>query len=109
MSANNYPCLYQGAKEAITSFALFYSADWYTYGHPQFGKIESGGGNPLFNFWKPPPGQLDAEIEPKTQWLIWHNLILPKMEILITKQEHLSDGLWKITAVAQNTGWLSTI
>ncbi len=82
--------------------------DWYPYDHPQLGRVELGGWNTLYAFWNPPPRLLENEIKRFPRWLVWHNLISPKLEWVEVRATALGKDLWQIRAVVQNTGWLPT-
>ena len=82
--------------------------DWYPFEHPQLGQIELGGWNPLYSFWNPPANMLQQEIEVFPQWLVWHNLISPRLEIFDLSVEQLETELWQVNLVVHNTGWLPT-
>jgi murein tripeptide amidase MpaA len=82
--------------------------DWYPFEHPQLGQVELGGWNPLYSFWNPPANLLQQEIEVFPQWLVWHNLISPRLEILDIDVKQLEAELWQVNLVVHNTGWLPT-
>lgn len=82
--------------------------DWFPFEHPQLGPVEIGGWNILYSFWNPPAHKLEQETARLPGWLVWHNLISPKLELLDASVEALGKDAWRIRAVAQNTGWLPT-
>lgn len=82
--------------------------DWYPFEHPQLGPVELGGWDPLYSFWNPPPKLLQQEIATFPQWLVWHNLISPRLEIFDCYVKQLEANLWQVNLVVQNTGWLPT-
>ena len=82
--------------------------DWYRYEHPQLGPVELGGWDPLFSFWNPPPRLLEKEIARFPEWVIWHNLISPRLAIHDSRVTALGEGMFQVTVVVQNTGWLPT-
>lgn len=82
--------------------------DWYEFDHPQLGKIELGGWDPLFSFWNPPPALLENELKRFPEWLIWHNLISPRIEFLETAAMQISEDTYRISALVTNSGWLPT-
>ena len=82
--------------------------DWYTFDHPQLGKVELGGWDLLFSFWNPPTEKLETEVKPVAEWLLWHALIHPRLELARVEALPLGDDLWRLRAAAQNTGWLPT-
>jgi len=80
--------------------------DWYEFDHPQLGKVELGGWDTLFAFRNPPPKFLEQEISRFPDWLVWHLLISPKLELVEASAESIGDNCHRVTLVAQNTGWL---
>ncbi|NOZ28506.1 MAG: carboxypeptidase [Chloroflexi bacterium] len=82
--------------------------DWYEFDHPQLGKVELGGWNALYAFRNPPPKFLEKEISSFPDWLIWHLLISPRLELYEASAKPLGDGTYRIRLVVQNTGWLPT-
>jgi murein tripeptide amidase MpaA len=82
--------------------------DWYPWQHPQLGAIELGGWDPLYSFWNPPAHLLQQEVERLPRWLVWHNLISPRLEILQSGAEAVSADTFRVWCVAQNSGWLPT-
>ncbi len=82
--------------------------DWYAFDHPQLGKVELGGWDHL-NAWRNPPFKfLEREIAPFADWLIWHLLISPRLEIYEVKVTPLAEHTYHVRLVVQNTGWLPT-
>jgi len=82
--------------------------DWYPFEHPQLGPIELGGWDSLYSFWNPPVGLLRQETGPLARWLLWHNLISPRLELLRFDAKRIADDHWQVTAIVQNSGWLPT-
>ena len=82
--------------------------DWYEFDHPQLGKVELGGWDFHYAWRNPPPQFLEKEVAPFAEWLQWHLLISPQLELFETKVTPLSDGAYHIRAVVHNTGWLPT-
>jgi murein tripeptide amidase MpaA len=82
--------------------------DWYEYEHPQLGKVELGGWNMIYAWRNPPPQYLEKEIAPFADWMVWHLLISPRLEILDMQVTPLGDHNHHVRLVVQNTGWLPT-
>jgi murein tripeptide amidase MpaA len=80
--------------------------DWYEFDHPQLGKIELGGWNMQYAWRNPPPQFLEKEIAPFSDWLIWHLMISPRLEIYDVKNSALGGNSYHIQMVVHNTGWL---
>jgi murein tripeptide amidase MpaA len=82
--------------------------DWYPFEHPQLGPVELGGWDPILAFRNPPPAFIEKEVSLFPDWLLWHALISPKLEIHTLEATALGDGAWRVRLVAHNTGWLPT-
>ena len=82
--------------------------DWYPFEHPQLGQVELGGWNGFYAFSNPPPEFLEKEIAPFSDWLVWHLLISPRLELYGASVKPLGEGAYRVRLVVQNTGWLPT-
>jgi murein tripeptide amidase MpaA len=80
--------------------------DWYPFEHPQLGAIELGGWDHLYAFRNPPPAYLEQEIARFPDWLVWHLLISPRLELLECDAKPLGDGTYRVRVVVGNSGWL---
>ncbi len=80
--------------------------DWYAYQHPQLGPVELGGWDAIHAFRNPPVEYLEAEVKPHAEWLLWHALISPCLELFHVDAEPLGEGHFRIRLVVHNTGWL---
>jgi murein tripeptide amidase MpaA len=79
---------------------------WYPYEHPQLGRVELGGWDQFYAFRNPPPEFLEKEIAPFADWLIWHLLISPHLELYEASAKALGEGSYRVRLVVQNDGWL---
>jgi hypothetical protein len=82
--------------------------DWYPYEHPQLGPVELGGWNYMLAFRNPPPAFLEKEIAPFADWLVWHLLISPRLELFDVNVKALGEDTYHVRLVVHNTGWLPT-
>lgn len=82
--------------------------NWYTFEHPQLGTVELGGWNMQYAWRNPPPNYLEREIAPFAEWLTWHALISPRLELHSTQVTPLGNDHYLVRLVVQNTGWLPT-
>jgi hypothetical protein len=82
--------------------------DWHTYEHPQLGKVELGGWDSLHIWTNVPLEFLEKEISPFPDWIVWHALISPKLNLLEKSVIPLSADTFRVRLVLQNEGWLST-
>lgn len=80
--------------------------DWYPFEHPQLGAVELGGWNGFYAWRNPPPEFLEKEIAPFADWLVWHLLISPRLELHSLTSTPLGDGHYQIQMVVENSGWL---
>ena len=81
--------------------------DWYPCEHPQLGRVELGGWDPLFTFWNPPPRLLEQEVARFPKWLVWHALLSPELGLEVQTQA-LGKDTYRVRAVISNRGWLPT-
>jgi hypothetical protein len=82
--------------------------DWYEFNHPQLGRVELGGWNPLYTFLNPPPELLEKEIAPFAEWLVWHNLVSPCLELHEASVQPVGDDTFRVRVIVRNSGWLPT-
>jgi murein tripeptide amidase MpaA len=82
--------------------------DWYPFDHPELGAVELGGWDAFHGFRNPPPQFLEREVARFPDWIVWHALISPKLEMLQATARPLGPDLWRIDLVVHNTGWLPT-
>jgi murein tripeptide amidase MpaA len=82
--------------------------DWYPFEHPELGPVELGGWNWLYALKNPPPELLEKEIAPFADWLVWHLLISPRLELYQVEVNPLGQDTYHVRMVVQNTGWLPT-
>ena len=82
--------------------------NWYEFDHPQLGKVELGGWNEIFAFRNPPPEFLEKEISKFPDWLLWHLLISPRLELHEASAKALGDNTFRVRLVVDNSGWLPT-
>jgi hypothetical protein len=60
----------------------------------------------MYAFRNPPPAFLEREIAPFADWLIWHLLISPCLELYEASAKPLGKGAYRVRLVVHNTGWL---
>lgn len=80
--------------------------EWYEFDHPQLGKVELGGWNMMYAWRNPPPQYLEKEIAPFADWLIWHLLISPRLELHEASVTALGKNNYLVRLVVDNSGWL---
>ena len=82
--------------------------DWYSFDHPQLGKVELGGWNSLFTWTNPPGKFLAEEVERQVPFLLALGDMLPKLNIYRLDVEKLQLDTWKVNLVVENSGYLPT-
>ena len=97
--------LLQWNDRALANTGFF---PWTCFEHPQLGQVEIGGWNPKFGVQNPPHFLLPGECYKNAAWALRQAACLPEVEINNLCQEQLEDGLWQITALVQNNGYLPT-
>jgi hypothetical protein len=82
--------------------------DWYTFDHPELGRVELGGWD-LINYWfNIPFDRLEQEVAPHSDWAIFHALVSPLLEVRSLDVERLGETSFLVRIVLQNSGWLPT-
>lgn len=92
--------------------------DWHPFDHPQLGQVEIGGWTHMFTFRNPPPESIAATEESKgflrktihtnCLFTLKHAATTPLLAIQEAEVEVLGDGLYKLSAVVANEGFLPT-
>ncbi len=83
-------------------------ADWTPYEHPQLGAVEIGGWRSKFIRQNPPPHLLKGELELYVPWMLWLAEISPRIVLRDVEATSLGSGLFRITGVVENEGYLPT-
>jgi len=81
---------------------------WRKFQHPQLGEVEIGGWNPKFVRQNPPPKLLEQECYKMCRFLLKHAAALPQVAIEEARVEKQADGMYKISVLAANHGFLPT-
>jgi murein tripeptide amidase MpaA len=82
--------------------------EWYAYDHPQLGAVELGGWD-MINYWYNPPLELlEREVAPHSEWIVFHALASPLLDVRTFDARALVPGTYGVQLVLQNTGWLPT-
>jgi murein tripeptide amidase MpaA len=80
--------------------------DWQPFAHPQLGAIEIGGWQTMALFVNPPPQLREREIARFPKWLLWLNLVGPKLELRQIEVTAQGPDTWRVRLIVQNSGWL---
>ena len=81
---------------------------WTKFDHPQLGAVEIGSVDWKFTMQNCPPGYLEQEMDKNTRAQLRFAQVLPHLSIDEMLAEPQADGVYKITAVVSNQGYLPT-
>ena len=90
----------ENAPEAFVS--------WKPYHHPVFGDVEIGGFNYKFTHQNPPVHMLQEVCEKMSKFMLAFMKTAPRVHIESLEKEKVSKGVYKLTAVIGNLGYLPT-
>jgi len=83
--------------------------DWTPFDHPQLGKVEIGGWVPKTVRQNAPPGKmLEEECAKNCTFTMKHALTTPLLRVSEAKAERVGDGVYRVTAIVGNLGYLAT-
>jgi murein tripeptide amidase MpaA len=82
--------------------------DWYTFNHPQLGKVELGGWNFMYTWRNPPVALIGAEAARNTPFALALGDMLPRLKVHTLDVKALGGGDYHINLVVENTGFLPT-
>jgi hypothetical protein len=83
-------------------------SNWYSFDHPQLGKIELGGADGFRIWGNAPPSRLHNEVAPHAKFAVYQALASPRLEIKLADAESLGSDVWRVRVGIANTGWLGT-
>jgi murein tripeptide amidase MpaA len=82
--------------------------EWTPFDHPQLGAVEIGGWDYQFA-WQNPPGPFLEEVtSTNARFVLRAMRTAPRLAIQSPVIERVGDGLYKVTVIVQNTGFLPT-
>ncbi len=81
---------------------------WYTYQHPQLGKVELGGWNSLYTWRNPPPQFMEKEAALHTPFILSLGDMIPHLTPTAVQVTRLGENSWLVDMVVDNAGWLPT-
>jgi murein tripeptide amidase MpaA len=92
--------------------------NWTPFDHPQLGKVEIGGWTHMYTFRNPPPASiaktdkarefLPTTLHTNCLFTLKHAAVAPLVRISAARAERLADGLYKVSALVGNVGFLPT-
>ena len=81
---------------------------WTEFDHPQLGKIEIGSLDYKYTWQNCPVGFLEQEVEKNTNFCIRMAATCPHLNVDSLTAEKQAEGVYKITALVRNLGYLPT-
>jgi len=82
--------------------------DWYEFEHPQLGKVELGGWNPMYTWRNPPHHFMGEESERNVPFALALGRMLPHLEIHTLEVNKVGDRTYTINLVVDNNGFFPT-
>jgi murein tripeptide amidase MpaA len=82
--------------------------NWYSFDHPQLGKVELGGWDSLYTWTNPPEQLLAEEVKGQLPFILSLGDMLPHLSIFKLEVEKLRENTWRLNLVVENTGFLPT-
>lgn len=81
---------------------------WKPFDHPQLGRVELGGYDPIIGVWNPPYERLaEVCVNQSRAFLRWAALA-PRLRVTGLAAEALGNGIHRVTATIENVGFLPT-
>lgn len=81
---------------------------WTKFDHPQLGTVEIGSVDVKFTLQNCPPGYLEQEVEKNTRAQLRFAQALPHLVIEQMQAEQQAEGVYQVTALVANQGYLPT-
>lgn len=97
---------FNGIMNWVKQNAPQYFCSWKEYDHLVFGKVEIGGFNTKFTIQNPPENLLIHEVEHDTKFNLRFAQAMPHLHMESITGEKVTDGVYRITAVIGNRGYL---
>jgi murein tripeptide amidase MpaA len=82
--------------------------DWYSYQHPQLGKVELGGWNDMYTWRNPPHHFMGEEAERNVSFALSLGRMLPHLEIHTLEVTKISVDSYTLNLVVDNSGFFPT-
>ena len=82
--------------------------DWTPFTHEQLGEVEIGGWLHMYTWQNPAGPWMEEMTSSNARFLFRHMLVAPNLEFRSVTAEALGSGLFKVSALVQNNGFLPT-
>lgn len=79
---------------------------WRVFEHPQLGRVEVGGYDPLVGIWNPPYERMPEVCDQQSRFFLRLAALAPKVVIARTEIESLGADVFRVTAIIENHGYL---
>ncbi len=83
--------------------------NWRLFNHPQLGEVEIGGWYSKYVVQNAPPMFLSAECHKNSMFVVRAAAALPRLEIGNVEYKLLEDGVYEVSVLVKNTGFLPTL
>ncbi len=107
-SVNDMMKRFVACMKWVNENAPEYYEDWKPFHHETFGDIEIGGFNFKFTQQNPPESFLNGVLEQMTRFMIRFAQVVPRLTVDTLKAEKVNEGVYKVTAIVGNLGYLAT-
>ena len=81
---------------------------WKPFDHPQLGRVEIGGYDPIVGVWNPPEERLAEVCENQSRAFLRWAALAPRLRVSGATATALGDGIHRVTATVENIGFLPT-
>jgi hypothetical protein len=81
---------------------------WKPFDHPQLGRVEVGGYEPLVGVWNPPEARLAEVCANQSRAFLRWAALAPRLRVTGVTSEAVADGIHRVTATVENLGFLPT-
>lgn len=81
---------------------------WRPFDHPQLGRVEVGGYDPIIGVWNPPPDRLAEVCENQSRAFLRWAALAPRLRVTGVTAEPIGDGIHRVRATVENIGFLPT-
>ncbi len=81
---------------------------WKPFDHPQLGRVEIGGYDPLIGMWNPPPDRLPEVVTNQSRAFLRWAALSPRLRVTGVTVEAIEPGLHRVSATIENIGFLPT-
>lgn len=81
---------------------------WKPFDHPQIGRVEVGGYDPLIGVWNPPPDRLAEVVTNQARAFLRWAALSPRLRVSHVTAEVIEPRVHRVSATIENIGFLPT-